>query len=72
MNLSLPKQELQTYTLHQLELFFPDRNTHTLKGSDVDAAFERALERTEHCFRFIKNSAYSDKEADDPIHHQDL
>lgn len=64
MNLSLPKQELQTYTLHQLELFFPDRNTHTLKGSDVDAAFERALERTEHCFRFIKNSAYSDNQGE--------
>ena len=58
MILSLPKKELQTYTMKQLETYFPDG--HSLTGNDVDISFEQALERTEYCFRYIKNSAYSD------------
>lgn len=58
MKLSLPKKELQKYTLKQLETYFPDG--HNLNGHDIDVSFEQALERTENCFRYIKNAAYSD------------
>lgn len=58
MKLSLSKRELQNYTMKQLKNFFPDN--HPLKGDDIDASFEQALERTENCFRYIKNAAYSD------------
>ena len=58
MKLSLPKKELQTYTIKQLEIYFPDGRS--LNGRDIDISFEQALERTENCFRYIKNAAYSD------------
>ena len=58
MKLSLPKKELQEYTIRQLESYFPDNNK--INGHDIDIAFEEALERTENCFRYINNIAYSD------------
>lgn len=47
MNLSLPKNDLKQYLGKQLEHFFPD-NIY-FKGSDVDRAFDRALEKLEYC-----------------------
>ncbi len=58
MQLSLKKEELKEYIAKQLRYFFPDK--YDFKGSDVDIAFERALERTENCFLYINNPAYSD------------
>lgn len=58
MKLSLPEQELQKYTIRQLETYFPDGNH--IAGRDVEQSFKEALERTENCFRYIKNAAYSD------------
>jgi serine O-acetyltransferase len=58
MQLSLPKDELKEYVARQLELYFPDK--YRFRGGDIDSAFDLALERTENCFRFINNAAYSD------------
>lgn len=58
MYLSLPKENLKEYVACQLESYFPDK--YNFKGGDIDRAFELALERTENCFRYINNSAYSD------------
>lgn len=58
MHISISREELKEYTAQQLSYFFPDR--YRFQGGDVDIAFERALERTENCFSFISNPAYSD------------
>lgn len=58
MHISLTKEELKKYVAQQLWQYFPDK--YEFKGGDIDKAFERALERTENCFSFINNPAYSD------------
>jgi serine O-acetyltransferase len=58
MQLSLPKDELKEYVGRQLEVYFPDK--YHFVGDDIDSAFDLALERTENCFRYINNAAYSD------------
>lgn len=57
MHISLSKAELKEYVSKQLWSYFPDR--YEFKGEDVDRAFECALERTENCFSYINNFAYS-------------
>lgn len=59
MRLFLPKEKLKEYLNLQICQYFPDG--YKFRGKDVDLAFERALERTEYCFSFIKNAAYSDE-----------
>lgn len=60
MHISLPKEELKEYIAQQLRHYFPDK--YEFKGEDVDKAFEQGLERTENCFSFINNAAYSDNQ----------
>lgn len=57
MQLSLTPSELKAFVAAQLAHFFPDR--HVFAGSDVDAALDLALQRTEWCFKHIANPAYS-------------
>lgn len=58
MNMSLPKEDLKEYIAQQLRYFFPDK--YEFKGGDIDKALEWGLERTENCFSYIKNPAYTD------------
>ena len=58
MQLSLLESDLKTYIGRQLDTFFPDG--HAFRGSDIDKAFGEALKRTEYCFYYIKNAAYTD------------
>lgn len=51
--------DLKKYVGKQLHLVFPDG--YEFLGEDVDRAFYRALDRLEHCFSYINNSAYSDE-----------
>ena len=60
MYISLSQAELKAYIASQLNVFFPDK--YEFKGGDIDQAFSRALERTENCFCYINNSAYSDNQ----------
>ncbi len=55
---SLPVRELQSYVLRQLDHFFPDNKT---PGNDelFSRAFDRALERTEYCFKHVALTAYN-------------
>jgi serine O-acetyltransferase len=58
MNLSMPQAELKQYISRQLNNFFPDK--YQFDGSDVDSAFDSALQRTEHCFKYISLPSYND------------
>ena len=58
MQLSLAKEEMKRYLAGQLATFFPDK--YTMKGPDVDSAFDLALERLENCFRYLSFPAYCD------------
>lgn len=55
--LSLPKDELQTYVAHQLNQFFPDNR---LSGEEALFArsVDQALERAEYCFSHVALPAY--------------
>lgn len=57
--MSLPKQELISYTLKQLNTFFPDNKKANLV--QVKSSFELSLDRIEFCFSKI-NSKYYFKE----------
>ena len=59
MNISLSQEDLQEYIAKQIEIFFPDK--YRFLGDDIDKAFSWALERTENCFKYINNVAYSDE-----------
>lgn len=67
MNLSLPKSDLQDYVRRQCAFYFPDG--WDLQGSDVDAAFRLALDRTEHCFQVITHPGYHDGEGNTCFSH---
>ncbi len=58
MQISLSKEMLKQYIDWQLNHCFPDG--HVFRGEDIDQAFELALERTEYCFSYINNTAYTD------------
>ena len=58
MQISLSRDMLKQYVGWQLEHYFPDK--YTFGGDDIDQAFELALNRTEYCFSYINNLAYSD------------
>lgn len=57
MDMTLTKAELKSYVGRQLNVYFPDR--YLFSGSDIDIAFDLALERTEWCFKHISLSGYS-------------
>lgn len=62
MIMTLTTTELRLFLGRQLESFFPDGLTERYYGGkDVDWALNRALERLEHCFKYINRSAYSDE-----------
>lgn len=56
MEISLTASDLKSYVGHQLDCFFPDHIK--FGGTDIDFAFNEALERTEFCFRHISFPAY--------------
>lgn len=56
MQISLTKDELQSFVSTQLNHFFPDK--FRLEGSDVDYAFDMALSRLEYCFSFVSYRGY--------------
>lgn len=58
MELLLPKDELKSYMKAQLDTFFPDG--HSMKGKDIDIAFDLGLERLENCFKYLTFPAYCD------------
>ena len=57
MELSLSSEQLKNYVAKQLDTFLPDQ--YSLTGSDVDRAWNLALERTEYCFEKIALRGYS-------------
>ena len=57
MEISLPTAELQQFIKDQLTVYLPDR--YAFAGTDVDKAIRLALERTEHCFKFIAVDGYN-------------
>lgn len=62
MEISLNKADLKIYLKNQLEYHFPDGLTQRyFGGGDVDFAFEEALCRLEHCFKYVVLPAYSDE-----------
>jgi len=58
MRLSLPKDELKEYAAKQLEYLYPDK--YAMRGSDIDQAFDLALERVEYSFSRTTVRDYSD------------
>ncbi len=60
MNLSLPRSELATYTVRQLNHFFPDG--HELTGSDLMPGLDVALDRLDYCFRHAISPRYNGPE----------
>jgi len=59
MYLSLSKAELLSYVQAQAEHFFPDH--YRLEGTDVKAAFQDSLDRTEECLKVIAYPHYHDE-----------
>lgn len=58
MRLSLPRDELKDYVAKQLEYHYPDK--YIMRGSDIDQAFDLALERAEYSFSRTAVRGYSD------------
>ena len=56
MKISLDIDQLRQFTNGQLELFFPD-GKYPLRGNDVIAAIDLALQRCEYCFSRISAKA---------------
>lgn len=60
MELSLSKEELQSYIASQLEHRFPDRKSCMDFNELINRkAFEEALQRVEYCFKHISVRGYS-------------
>jgi serine O-acetyltransferase len=55
LRLSLPKEQLRAYVDHLVANNFPDG-----VRSDLDGAFETALDRLEHCFNHVALRGYRD------------
>lgn len=67
MVLSLPREELLHYVQAQLSHFFPDR--YVFRGEDVDASFQLALDRMEHCITAISHPGYHDSHGNPSFSH---
>lgn len=60
MELSLSKEELQSYIASQLEHRFPDRKSCMDFNDSINIkAFEEALQRVEYCFKHVSIRGYS-------------
>ena len=59
MNFSLKKQDLLTYTLDQINTFFPDDKE--IKTLQINKFFNYTLERVEHCLSKVNNKYYLNK-----------
>lgn len=55
--LSLSKEDLQAYVIHQLTHFFPD-NRLLPKEKKFSKSFHHALERSEYCFQHVVLKSY--------------
>ena len=58
MVLSMKRCELKEYLRAQLYHFFPDH--YRFEGTDIDTAFELALERVEFCFQHVNVNHYNE------------
>ena len=71
MELSLPRSELKSFVLSQLDHFYPDgKGLIECQGGGVfSKAFDLALERLEYCFSYIRIQGYSTADGNPFFYH---